>query len=97
MLDGAVGGAALVCGPDHGGLTGIAITERLRVADRVSAAFEREFVSLFALAKQRGRHFMVIKKALQHAGVEPVFNPKMIGATFYRREEVLRAECLNVD
>jgi hypothetical protein len=119
---------ALVRGPDHGGLTGQAISDRLRVADRVSAAlikhghlrsstvinpinrcptvvvpereverFEREFVSLFALAGQRGRHFMVIKKELQLAGVEPVFNPKKIGATFYRREEVLRAECLNVD
>ncbi len=118
----------LVRGTDHGGLTGQAITDRLRVADRVSAAlikyrhlrsitvvnpinrcptvvvplreverFEREFVSLFALAKLRGRHFMAVKKELQHAGVKPVFNPRKIGATFYRRAGVLRAECLNGD
>jgi hypothetical protein len=109
---------ALVRGPDHGGLTGHAISDRLRVADCVAAAlikhgqlksitvinpinrcptvvvpaheverFEREFVSLFALARQRGRHFMAVKKELQHAGVEPVFNPRKIGATFYRRGE----------
>jgi hypothetical protein len=47
--------------------------------------FEREYVSLFAIARQRRRHFMAVKKEFQHAGVEPVFNPKKIGATFYRR------------
>ncbi|MGY3582083.1 hypothetical protein ACVIGB_000994 [Bradyrhizobium sp. USDA 4341] len=110
---------ALVRGPDHGGYTAVALTERLRVADRAAAAlikyrhlksitvvnpvnrcptvvvpaaelerFEREFVSLFALARQRGRHFMAVKKAIEHAGVEPVLNPKKIGATFYRRADV---------
>jgi hypothetical protein len=49
--------------------------------------FDREFVSLFAIARQRRRHFMAVKKELQHAGVEPVFNPSKIGATFYRRSE----------
>ncbi|MDI4238924.1 hypothetical protein AAFX91_17450 [Bradyrhizobium sp. 31Argb] len=114
---------ALVRGPDHGGLTGVEISDRLRVADRVSAAlikhghlksitvvnpvnrcptvvvpvreverFDREFVSLFAIARQRGRHFMVVKKELQHAGVEPVFNPRKIGATFYRRADLLEGE-----
>jgi hypothetical protein len=47
--------------------------------------FERTFASLFAIARQRKRHFMAVKKELQHAGVEPAFNPKKIGATFYRR------------
>ncbi|MGY4230403.1 hypothetical protein ACVMIH_007764 [Bradyrhizobium sp. USDA 4503] len=28
---------------------------------------------------------MAVKKELQDAGVEPVFNPKKIGAAFYRR------------
>jgi hypothetical protein len=40
--------------------------------------FEREFVSLFAIAR----------KELQHAGVEPAYNPRKIGATFYRRTDV---------
>ncbi|WP_454632791.1 hypothetical protein [Bradyrhizobium cenepequi] len=112
---------ALVRGPDHGGLTGIAISDRWRVADRVVAAlirhghlksitvvnpvnrcptvivpvqeverFEREYVSLFALAKRRGKHFLVVKKELAAAAVEPVFNPKKIGATFYRGADVER-------
>jgi hypothetical protein len=45
-------------------------------------------VSLFAIARQRKRHFMAVKKELQDAGVEPVFNPRKIGATFYRRADV---------
>lgn len=53
--------------------------------------FEREFVSLFALAKQQGRHFLVVKKELQDAAVEPLFNPKKIGATFYRRRDLAAA------
>ncbi|OKO80965.1 TniQ family protein [Bradyrhizobium sp. AS23.2] len=52
------------------------------------ARFEREYVSLFALARQRGRHFRAVKKELQDAGVEPVFNPRKIGATFYRRRHL---------
>jgi hypothetical protein len=52
--------------------------------------FEREYVSLFAPAKRLGRHFLVVKKELQAAGVKPVFNPKKIGATFYRKSDLER-------
>jgi hypothetical protein len=110
---------ALVRGPDHGGLTGLQIKDKLSTTAKVAAAlvkhghlrtitvinpvnrcptvvvpaqeverFDREYVSLFAIAKQRGRHFLVVKKELQEAAVEPVFNPKKIGATFYRRAEL---------
>jgi hypothetical protein len=110
---------ALVRGPDHGGLTGTAISDRLRVADRVAAAlikhghlksitvvnpinrcptvvvpaheverFEREFVSLFAIARQRRRHFILVKKELNAAGVKPALDPEKVGATFYRRADV---------
>jgi hypothetical protein len=50
--------------------------------------FEREFISLFAIARQRKRHFMAVKKELQDASVEPVFNPRKIGAMFYRRADL---------
>ncbi|WGS24115.1 MULTISPECIES: hypothetical protein [unclassified Bradyrhizobium] len=50
--------------------------------------FDRKFVSLFAIARQRRRHFLVVKKELQAAGVEPVFDPRKIGATFYRRADL---------
>jgi hypothetical protein len=56
--------------------------------------FDREYVSLFAIAKQRGRHFLLVKKELQDAAVEAVFNPKKIGATFYRRTEAMAADDL---
>ena len=48
--------------------------------------FQREYVSLFALAKERGRHFRKLKQELDEVGVEPVFDVNKIGATFYRRE-----------
>lgn len=54
--------------------------------------FDREFVSLFAIARQRGWHFMVVKKELQDAAVEPVFNPRKIGATFFRRADAVVAD-----
>lgn len=47
--------------------------------------FEHEYVFLFALARQLGKHFRIVKKELQDAGVEPVSNLRKIGATFYRR------------
>jgi hypothetical protein len=33
--------------------------------------FAAEYVSLFALAKQQGRHFLAVKKELDAAGIEP--------------------------
>lgn len=50
--------------------------------------FDQEYVSLFALARRQRRHHMAVKKQIEAAGVEPVFNPKKIGATFYRRFQV---------
>jgi hypothetical protein len=50
--------------------------------------FEAEFVSLFALARQQKRHHMAVKKELDAAGIKPALDPKKIGATFYRRNEV---------
>jgi hypothetical protein len=50
--------------------------------------FRREYVSLFALAKERGRHFRKLKQELDDAGVEPAFDPDEIGATVYRRSQV---------
>jgi hypothetical protein len=108
----------LVRGPDLGGLTRDAVTDRLHVSDKVTcnliarghlrtitamhpvnrcptvivpkeevARFEREFVSLFALAKSQGRHFLMVKKELHAAGVEPALDPAEIGATFYCRRQ----------
>jgi len=49
--------------------------------------FRREYVSLFALAKQQGRHFRKLKQEMEDAGIEPVFDVNKIGATFYRRKD----------
>lgn len=110
---------ALVRGPDHGGLTGVQIKDKLSTTAKVAAAliryghlksvtvinpinrcpivvvpvaeverFDREFVSLFALARQQGRHHMAVKKELDAAGVKPTLDSERVGATFYRRDQV---------
>jgi nucleotide-binding universal stress UspA family protein len=107
---------ALVRGPDHGGLTGLEIKDKLSTTAKVAAAlikhgflksvtvinpvnrcptvvvpveeverFAREYVSLFALARQQGRHFLAMKKELDAAGITPALDPEKVGATFYRK------------
>ena len=109
---------SMVRGPDHGGLTGLEIKDRLSTTAKVAAAlikhghlktvtvvnpvnrcptvvvmeaevarFAREYVSLFALAKQQGRHFLAVKKELDAAGIMPALDPEKVGATFYRRSD----------
>lgn len=53
--------------------------------------FETEFVTLFALARQQGRHHMAVKKELEAAGVKPALDPEQIGATMYRRRDLATA------
>jgi hypothetical protein len=48
--------------------------------------FASEYVSLFALAKQQGRHFLVVKKELDAAGIKAALDPEKVGASFYWRE-----------
>jgi hypothetical protein len=48
--------------------------------------FAAEFVSLFALARQQGRHHMAVKKELHAAGVKPTFDPEKIEGTFCQRK-----------
>ncbi|MGY3133425.1 hypothetical protein ACVWZM_004107 [Bradyrhizobium sp. USDA 4501] len=52
--------------------------------------FETEFVTLFAIARQQGRHHMAVKKELEAASVKPAFDPEKVGATFYQRTAVNR-------
>jgi hypothetical protein len=47
---------------------------------------EREYVSLFVLARQQGRHFLAVKKELDAAGIVPALAPKKIGASFYFKQ-----------
>lgn len=49
--------------------------------------FKGEYVALFALARQRGLHHLVTKRALEAKGIKPALDPTKIGATFYRRED----------
>jgi hypothetical protein len=46
--------------------------------------FQTEYVSLWILSKQRGLHIAAMKARLEAAGVETAFDPKKIGARFYR-------------
>lgn len=54
--------------------------------------FGREFVSLFALARQQRRHHMAVKKELDAASVKPAMDSGNIGATFYRRGDLATAK-----
>ena len=50
--------------------------------------FARKYISLFALARQQGRHHMAVKKELDAGGIEPALDPGKIGATFYRKADL---------
>jgi len=54
--------------------------------------FGQRYIFLFAFAKQQGRHFLAVKKELEAAGIKPTLGPEMVGATFYRRSDVLVRE-----
>jgi hypothetical protein len=60
----------------------VGISARPFAAVDVSA--DGGYVSLFALAKQRGLHHLAMKKLLEDDGVEPALDPRKIGATLYR-------------
>lgn len=50
--------------------------------------FRREYVSLHALARERGEHFARVKKSLVAAGVVPVGDPDELKQTLYRRSDI---------
>lgn len=52
------------------------------------ARFQRSYVSLMNLAKERGEHFASTKKELENRGVETAFAADVIGARFYTRAEL---------
>jgi hypothetical protein len=60
-------------------------------------SFARKYISLFALAKQQGRHFPAVKKELDADGIEPALDPVKTGATFYRRINRIGAAVFSVD
>lgn len=64
--------------------------QRFVISPEECARFEREYVSLYVLSEEQGKHFTAVRKALDRRGVEPAFKPEEIGATFYRRSDCLR-------
>jgi hypothetical protein len=50
--------------------------------------FQRKYVSLFALAKERGRHFRKLKQELDEISTKPAFDAEKVGATFYVRDDL---------
>ena len=55
------------------------------VAPAELARFQKTYVSLHVLAKERKRYHLVVKTELDAAGVKLAFDHKKIGARFYRR------------
>jgi hypothetical protein len=51
-------------------------------------AFERDYVSLMNLARERGAHHVALAVALRDRGVTPAFNPAIVKATFFRRDAI---------
>jgi hypothetical protein len=110
---------AMVRGPDHGGLTGLEIKDKLSTTTKVAAAlikhghlktitvvnpvnrcptvvvpveeverFGKQYISLFALAKQQRRRFRAVKKDLDADGIRPALDGQKVGATFYRKADL---------
>jgi hypothetical protein len=50
------------------------------------ARFQKKYISLFQLARERRQHIMAAKTEMKTAGVKPAFDTKKIGATFYLRK-----------
>lgn len=50
--------------------------------------FLREFVGLHVLAEERYEHFRKTKAEMEARKIEPAFDPKLVMATFYRREDL---------
>ena len=50
--------------------------------------FAAQYVSLLALAKERGVHFPKLKAALDGARIPPAFDTAQVPARFYLRSEL---------
>lgn len=72
----------------HGHLNG-SVAGRCTIIDRQSlATFTSTFIPLHDIAAENGLHFLAVKKSLDENGVFPEFDPKVVKATFYRRENI---------
>lgn len=52
------------------------------------ARFQREYVSLFSIAAERGVYFKEVKRELDAAGVAPVADPSVLHVSLYRRADI---------
>jgi hypothetical protein len=50
------------------------------------ARFQKTYISLYQLARDRGQHIKTTKTETMAAGIKPAFNALKIGATFYLRK-----------
>ncbi|NIX77351.1 TniQ family protein [Microvirga terricola] len=60
----------------------------MAIPKRALDAFMVEYGSLQEIARERGFHFMALKRRLMAKNIEPAFDRMCIGATFYRRRDV---------
>ena len=52
------------------------------------ARFQKTYISLFQLARDRHQHIKTTKTEMMAAGIKPAFNAVKIGATFYLRKSI---------
>jgi hypothetical protein len=50
--------------------------------------FDRKYISLHALAKQRRRHIRIVNADVQAVGPRPILDPAAVKATFYARADI---------
>ncbi len=50
--------------------------------------FEAAYVSLFNYARERGRHFLKLRKELEELGITPAITKDLVGASFYKRTDL---------
>jgi hypothetical protein len=51
-------------------------------------AFDRDYVTLMNLARERGTHHVALAAWLRDRGVAPAFDPAIVKATFFRRDAI---------
>jgi hypothetical protein len=60
----------------------------MRVRPAEVARFQKTYISLFQLARARGKHIAATKEEMTAVGVKPAFAPIKVKATFYLRAKL---------
>ena len=74
--------------PSHRAISPLNRCPYLAVRKEALDYFQACYVSLQEISRERGTHFLALKKRLAVAGIAPAFDRSMVPATFYRRVDI---------